>query len=133
MSPSVPPNPRLPEPLVHHVEAQGNALSSSSEPPELGQPLPGTTGWTSTFAGVPAILLNPQVQLRIANSGARTNRFWFDITGGSNQVIVVEASTNLVNPLWSPVGTNTLAAGSSYFSDPRWTNFARRFYRVRSP
>jgi hypothetical protein len=95
--------------------------------------LPGTTGWTSTFAGVPAILLNPQVQLRIANSGARTNRFWFDITGGSNQVIVVEASTNLVNPLWSPVGTNTLAAGSSYFSDPRWTNFARRFYRVRSP
>ena len=118
---------------MHHVEAQGNALSSSSEPPELGQPLPGTTGWTSTFAGVPAILLNPQVQTRRASFGVRTNRFGFDITGSSNLVIVVETCTHLANPLWSPVGTNTLTSGSSYFSDSRWTDVTRRFYRLRSP
>jgi hypothetical protein len=47
--------------------------------------------------------------------------------------VVVEASTNLANPVWSPVGTNTLTGGASYFSDPRWTNYPARFYRLRSP
>jgi hypothetical protein len=46
---------------------------------------------------------------------------------------VVEASTDLINPTWSPVNTNTLTDGSSYFSDPDWTNYATRFYRLRSP
>src|ERR1035438_1968935 len=95
--------------------------------------LPGTTGWASTFAGVPAVLWNPQVQTSRASFGVRTNRFGFDIAGSSNLVIVVEACTNLANPLWSPVGTNTLTSGSSYFSDPPSTNFTRRFYRLRPP
>jgi hypothetical protein len=95
--------------------------------------LPGTIGWASTFAGVPAVLWNPQVQTSRASFGVRTNRFGFDIAGSSNLVLVVEACTNLANPLWSPVGTNTLTSGSSYFSDPRWTNLTRRFYRLRSP
>src|ERR1035441_6295886 len=85
--------------------------------------LPGSTGWASTFAGVPAVLWNPKVQTSRASFGVRTNRFGFDIAGSSNLVIVVEACTNLANPLWSPVGTNTLTSGSSYFGDPRWTNF----------
>ena len=133
MSPSVPPSPRLPESRVRRVEAQGNTLSNASEAPELGQPLPGTTGWTSTFAGVPGVLWNPQVQTNRASLGVRTNRFGFDITDGSNQVIVLGANTNLINPLRSAMGTNTLAGGSSYFSDSRWTDVTRRFYRVRSP
>ena len=36
-------------------------------------------------------------------------------------------------PDWSPVGTNTLLDGWSHFSDPEWTNYANRFYRLRSP
>ena len=95
--------------------------------------LPGTTGWTSTFAGVPAVLLNSQVQPRITSFGVRTNRFSFSITGGPNQMIVVEAGTSSANTLWTPVATNNLTGGSSFFSDPQWTNFTRRFYRVRSP
>ena len=47
--------------------------------------------------------------------------------------MVVEACRNLADPAWSPVGTNPLPGGSSYFSDPRWTNYTRRFYRLRSP
>jgi hypothetical protein len=54
------------------------------------------------------------------------------ITGTSNLVIVVQASTNLAVPIWSPVGTNTLSGGSSYFSDPQWANYPGRFYRLRS-
>ena len=45
----------------------------------------------------------------------------------------MEASANLTNPIWSPVGTNTLNGGSSYFSDLQWTNYPGRFYRLRSP
>ena len=93
--------------------------------------LPGTTGWGTMFGGRPT--WNPQVQTGGANFGVRTNRFGFTVTGNSNLVIVVEACTNLANHTWSPVGTNTLTGGSSYFSDPRWTNYTRRFYRLRSP
>ena len=95
--------------------------------------LPGTTGWGTTFGGRPAVLWNPLVQTSDASFGVRTNRFGFTITGASNLVIVVEASTNLANPVWAPVGTNTLTGGSSYFSDPQWTNHPARFYRLRSP
>jgi hypothetical protein len=95
--------------------------------------LPGTTGWGLTLGGRPTVVWNPQVQSSRATFGVRTNRFGFTITGSSNLVIVVEASTNLANPLWSPVATNTLTTGSSYFSDPQWTNYRGRFYRLRSP
>ena len=95
--------------------------------------LPGTTGWASTFGGHPTVLWNPQVQTSGVNFGVRTNGFGFTITGSSNLVIAVEACTNLANALWSAVGTNTLTGGSSYFSDPQWTNYPGRFYRLRSP
>jgi hypothetical protein len=41
--------------------------------------------------------------------------------------------TNLANPTWYPLQTNTLTGGSFYFSDPQWTNYPGRFYRIRSP
>ena len=95
---------------------------------------PGTAGWGRTFGGRRAVLWNPEPQ----NVGIQTNRFGFTITGSSNLVIVVEACTNPANPLWSPVATNTLNTfigtnGTSYFSDPQWTNYSGRFYRLRSP
>ena len=43
---------------------------------------------------------------------------WVQHHRNSGLVIVVEACTNLANPVWSPVETNTLTGGSSYFSDP---------------
>ena len=88
--------------------------------------------WGLTFAGFPVVLWNPQMQTSGASFGVRTNRFGFTITGSSNLVIVVEACTNLANPTWSPVGTNTLTDGSSYFSDAKW-NYPGRYYRLRSP
>jgi len=45
----------------------------------------------------------------------------------------VEASTNLANPTWIPLATNTLTAGSAYFSDPQWTDYPSRLYRLRWP
>jgi hypothetical protein len=102
--------------------------------------LPGTTGWDEFTAntGAPAVLWNPQAQTRDGFFGVQNNKFGFNITGSSNLVIVVEACTNLANPVWSPLSTNTLNTfvgtnGTSYFSDPQWTNYPRRFYGFSWP
>ena len=68
-----------------------------------------------------------------ADFGVRTNQFGFSIAGISNQVVVVEASTNLMNSSWFPLQTNTLNGGTFYFSDPDWTHYPSRFYRLRTP
>ena len=103
--------------------------------------LPGTTGWGATFDGplppsgngIPAVLWNPQPQTDDGSFGVESNHFGFNIIGTSNLVFVVEACTNLSNPIWQPVGTNTLASGAFYFSDSQWTNYPRRFYHIRFP
>jgi hypothetical protein len=98
--------------------------------------LPGTTGWGPTFGGRPTalwLLPNPTILNFEPNFGVRTNRFGFTISWATNIPVVVEACTNLANHTWSPVGTNTLTGGWSYFSDPYWTNYPGRFYRLRQP
>ncbi len=95
--------------------------------------LPGTTGLGSTFGILPTVLWDPRPQTGGAGFGVRTNRFGFTITGTPGIVVVVEASSDLSEPAWFPVRTNTLTGGSSYFSDPQWTNYPGRFYRLRSP
>ncbi len=98
--------------------------------------LPGTTGWGTTFVARPTApwsLPNPLILNNGPGFGVQTNGFGFTISWATNMSVVVEASTNLANPVWTPVGTNTLTGGSSYFSDPQWTNHPARFYRLRSP
>jgi len=95
--------------------------------------LAATTGWGPTFDGLPTMLWNPQAQTNDGSFGVQNNQFGFNIAGSSNLVVVVESCTNPANPVWSPVATNTLTGGTSYFSDPKWTNYPARFYRIRSP
>jgi hypothetical protein len=94
--------------------------------------LPGTTGWGATYGGRPTALWNPQVLTTDATFGVRSNLFGFTTAGPSDLVVVIEAATNLVNALWLPVATNRLTVGSAYFSDPNWSNYPARFYRLRS-
>ena len=75
----------------------------------------------------------PQVQTANASFGVWTTQFGFNIAWASGQVVVAEASADLANPVWSPLQTNTLSSDSLYFSDPEWTNYPARFYRLRSP
>jgi hypothetical protein len=75
----------------------------------------------------------PLLRIDSAHAGVRTNHFGFGITGPPNAVVVVEASTNLTNLIWSRLSTNNLNGGTSYFNDPCWTNYPRRFYRTRLP
>ena len=95
--------------------------------------LPGTTGWSSNYGGYTDILWNPQALTGDGFFGVRTNRFGFNINGSSNVMFVVEACTNLANPVWQALGTYTLTNSPIYFSDPRYTNYLGRFYRFSSP
>jgi hypothetical protein len=63
----------------------------------------------------------------------QNNQFGFDINWASGQVIVVEACTNLASLVWIPLQTNTLTNGLFHFSDPQWTNYPGRYYRISSP
>jgi len=92
--------------------------------------LPGTTGWGSTFGGRPAKLWNPTATTISVTGG----HFGFKITGTATLVVLVQACTNLADPVWLTVSTNTIdyLAGSSY-SDLTWTNYPARYYRFRSP
>jgi hypothetical protein len=65
--------------------------------------------------------------------GVQANKFAFIVSWATNLPVVVEASTNLANPTWSPVATNTLTSGWSYFTDPQRTIYPARFYRLRQP
>jgi hypothetical protein len=96
--------------------------------------LPNTSGWDEFFSvtGVPIALWLPQVQTD-ASLGLQANQFGFNINWASGQTVVVEACTNFSNPDWQPVQTNKLTTGTAYFSDPQWTNYPSRFYRLRSP
>lgn len=93
----------------------------------------GTTGWTSTFAGQKTVMWNPQALISDAAFGVHTNQYGFNISGTAGVTVVVEACTNLSNPTWLPVATNTFTSASSYFSDPQWTNYPSRFYRFTMP
>jgi hypothetical protein len=95
--------------------------------------LQGTTGWSSTYAGHPAPLWNPVIQTTNFTFGVHNNTFGFNITGTTNIPIVVEASTDLQGASWTSLQSCTLTNGSIYFSDPLWTQYPARFYRIRSP
>ncbi|HEX5219793.1 MAG TPA: leucine-rich repeat domain-containing protein [Verrucomicrobiae bacterium] len=91
----------------------------------------GTIGWGLTYGGLPTVMLGaPAPQVAAASTGAKQGGFGFTITGVTNQTIVVEASTNLVN--WRPVWTGTLSALSTNFIDPDSVNHPHRFYRAQS-
>jgi len=80
-----------------------------------------------------ASLAAPLILTIAPGFGVQSNVFGFIISWATNLPVVVEACTNPANHSWSPVQTNTLTGGWSYFSDPQWTNYPARFYRLRSP
>ena len=95
--------------------------------------LPGTTGWSSSFASRPTVLWTlPQPLVLQGSVGVQSNQFGFTVSWATNLSVVVEASTDLAGKAWTPIQTNALNNGVVNFTDPEWTNYPARFYRVRS-
>jgi hypothetical protein len=95
--------------------------------------LPGATGWSSPYGGLPAILWNPLIETSGSGFGIVSNQFEFTVTGTTNIPIMVEYSTNLANPVWTPVETLVLTKGLFHYSEPAQTKAPARFFRISSP
>ena len=67
--------------------------------------------------------------LSLISFGVVSNQFGFNVTGQSNWVIVLEASSDFTN--WTSLTTNTLNGGPFPFRDPTPPNLPQRFYRAR--
>jgi len=91
--------------------------------------LPEPPGGDGTDIGAFEVQQPCPVAVSLGNVGVVLNQFGFDIAGGSNQVVVVETSTNLVS--WTALATNILGVAPLRFIDPEWTNSPQRFYRAR--
>jgi sugar lactone lactonase YvrE len=80
------------------------------------------------------VITPPQIIASGTNFGftinlANQSGFGFNISGTSNQTIVVDGSTNLLD--WTPLYTNTANGAPAYFFDLDSTNYPGRFYRAR--
>ncbi len=92
--------------------------------------LPGTTGWGTSFGGLPTELWNPLIAASGVNFGIQSNQFGFTISWAPDLPVVVEACTDLGNPVWQPLQSIVLTNGVFNFSDLQWTDYPARFYRV---
>ena len=90
-----------------------------------------STNWMYRFYRV-RFYRAPDPPVVIVGDGAvgfRAGRFGFNLTGEEGQVVVIEASTNLLR--WTALATNKLDGNPIYFSDQSAETFRRRFYRAR--
>ncbi len=94
----------------------------------------GSMGWDVALAGRLTVLWNPLIQASGPGFGVWTSPFGVKVTGTPNIPIVVGLHrVGFTNPVWTLLRTYILTNGSVYFSDPEWTNYLTRFYRICSP
>jgi hypothetical protein len=95
--------------------------------------IPGAIGWGATLGGRPTAPWLPSVDVRSGSFGVQAGLFGFEIFWAKDQAVVIEANGSLSNVGWSPLTTNVLSGNIYYFTDPDWTNYSQRFYRVHWP
>lgn len=95
--------------------------------------LPTTTGWSSPYAGLPAVPWLPQIVAGNASFGLKGSQFGFTVDWASGQMIEIDATSNLNSTNWTNLGTATISNGVFNFSETFEPNAPARFYRVRSP
>ncbi|HEX5400514.1 MAG TPA: hypothetical protein VFY06_15815 [Verrucomicrobiae bacterium] len=96
--------------------------------------LPGAYGSvffkSQTSFNLTAIGGSPQPQLTLIPPNG-TGQFQVQLTGQTDQLYAIEASTNLQSGLWVPLATNPATGGQFVFPDDQSSNFPARYYRGR--
>ena len=98
--------------------------------------LSGTTGWGATFGGWPTApwyQSKPQILGSTVGLGALTHQFGFTVSWATNSYLVIETCTNPAGPVWTPLATNVPVNGTVTFSDPQWSDYPSRYYRLKTP
>ena len=96
--------------------------------------LPGAIGWPAVpdlWAGRPTAHWLPETR-DDGSLGVLAGQFGFSVGWAIGQAVVVDACTNLANPVWMPVETNNFVGDTYDFRDPLWGDYRGRYYRVRS-
>jgi hypothetical protein len=88
------------------------------------------------------VLPNPVILSAGTSLRPLVNEFGFTISWAvDGAVVVVETTSNLTTPTWTPISTNTIGYdatvtdplnGAAAFRDPHWKNTPSRFYRLVS-
>jgi len=129
--------------VLRHFSLTTNSLGGYFTNPDGAEPLPslaisggtlyGTTQQGGSTGGGTLFSLNiaPHIQLKDGNFGVRSNAFGFSVTGYSNQVLIIEACTDLTTSSWLSLQTNTVTTGPVGYVDSSWTEHPQRLYRVR--
>jgi uncharacterized repeat protein (TIGR03803 family) len=121
--------------ILHHFSAADSETGANEDGaipfPSLtrsGGVLYGTTenGGTNSAGTLFSVKISPEISAISA-----TNGFSFSVSGYSNQIVVIEASSNVEAGSWFPLETNVIGAGPISVSDLNWSNFPQRFYRLR--
>jgi hypothetical protein len=94
--------------------------------------LPGTSGWSSTFGGVPAVMLLPPPTLAITPSGANVILTWpTNVAGFDYSGFTVQSTTNLADSnSWTTLTNLPVTVGSqSQVTDA--ISGPAKFYRLK--
>jgi hypothetical protein len=94
--------------------------------------LDGTSGWESTFGDVPTAIWVLEEPIMIISPAVVGSELSFVVKGSAGSVVIVEACSDLSDPVWSTVDTVTLTDGSATLTDPDPATLSARYYRVRA-
>jgi hypothetical protein len=86
----------------------------------------------SRSQGAASIVQQDYLKASNTSLGLRFNEFGFTVSWANDASAIVEASADLNNPKGSPLQTIVFNNGLVNFTDPEWTKYPSRFYRVRS-
>ena len=95
----------------------------------------GNGGTASSFITVLINAASTNQTVNIVNQSVDGNGFvTINFAGIPNYTYWVEATTNLVTPVWVPISTNTAGSNGQWsFTDTNAPNFTQRYYRSFKP
>jgi hypothetical protein len=93
----------------------------------------GTRGWSATYGGRPTQIWDPLVNLNVTTFGIKDGVYFFRGDGIVGTSCVLEFATDLAQPVWKLLSTNSVLNGTTSFADPQWQDSPSRFYRIRAP
>lgn len=95
--------------------------------------LPSANGWPQVpnpWDGHPTAFWLPQVA-EDGSMGVNDGMFGFNVNWVPGEQWVIDACTDLNNPGWEEIYWSAFSGNSTNFSDPEWSNFPSRYYRIR--